>query len=59
MQREHISWNPKRHIPPVSLLLWHKIVAIFSFVSDVDRISIFFTFIWSSEMLLLMMVIVI
>ena len=24
--KAHTRWNPKRHIPPVSSLLWHKMV---------------------------------
>ena len=31
-QRTHTRWNPKRHIPLVSLLLWRKIVAMHCFV---------------------------
>ena len=33
VQRPHTYWNPKRlHISQVSLLLWHKIVAIRCFI---------------------------
>ena len=31
-QREHTHWKPKRHIPLVNLLLWHKMVAVHYFV---------------------------
>jgi len=31
-RREYARWNPKRHIPPVSLLLWHEIVTVHCFV---------------------------
>ena len=27
-QKAYTHWNTKRHIPLVSLLLWHKIVAV-------------------------------
>ena len=30
--RAHTRWNPKRHIPLVSLLLWLKMVAVHCFV---------------------------
>ena len=32
MKRAHTRWNPKRHIPLVSLLLWYKMVAVHCFV---------------------------
>ena len=32
VQRAHTGWNPKRHIELVSLLLWHKMVAVRWFV---------------------------
>ena len=35
-QRDHTCQNLQRHIPPVSLLLWHKIVAIYCFVWSLD-----------------------
>ena len=31
-QRAYTHRNPKRHIPLVSLLLWHKMVAVLCFV---------------------------
>ena len=30
--RAHTCQNPKRHIPPVNLLLWHKMVTVRCFV---------------------------
>ena len=30
--RAYTCWNPKKHIPPVSLLLWHKMVTVRCFV---------------------------
>ena len=32
VQRAHTHWNPKRHTPLVSLLLWHKMVAVRCFI---------------------------
>ena len=32
VQRAHTRRNPKRHIPLVSLLLWHKMVAMCCFI---------------------------
>ena len=31
-QRAHTLWNPKRHTPLVSLLLWRRMVAVCCFV---------------------------
>ena len=30
--KAHTHWNPKRHIPLVSLLFWHKMVAMHYFI---------------------------
>jgi len=51
VQRPH-TWNPKRYISLVSLLLWHKIVASFGIkaceygqaVRQLDKISSFYDF---------------
>ena len=32
VQRDHAHWNPKRHIPPMSLFLYCKMVAMYCFI---------------------------
>ena len=39
-QRAYTHWNPKRHIPLVSLLLWCKMVAVRCFVWPLSLVTV-------------------
>ena len=40
VQRAHTHWNPKRHVPLVSLLLWRKMVAVHCFIWPVTVVRL-------------------